>query len=123
MNKNNESRVKNYIVTHKQDVCDYLEMFLCKQNISYVRVDNEFHFNDQIYRFYSMQEAKVLINKKEVVQEPKNFIVGDSSLVFEDTKIKKASYNKQKIKTDNRRMNQKLKAGNIPGTIRTHRFG
>lgn len=43
--------MKNYIVKNYKDIMDELERELCQNNISYVRIDNEIHFLDNIIRF------------------------------------------------------------------------
>lgn len=48
-------QVKNYIVENYRLLLDCLEMELCKNGISYVRIDNEIHFLDRIIRFYDME--------------------------------------------------------------------
>ena len=47
--------IKNYLVENYQLIISYLEQELCKNNISYVRIDNEIHFLDQIIRFYDFE--------------------------------------------------------------------
>ena len=49
--------VRNYVVTNKEKFCDALASTLCKQNISYVQIGNEFHFDDKIYRFYNFGDS------------------------------------------------------------------
>lgn len=48
-------KIKNYIVDNYQLLMSCLEEELCKNGISYVRIDNEIHFQDQIIRFYDME--------------------------------------------------------------------
>lgn len=47
-------QIKNYIVDNIDVIIDSLERELCKQGISYVRIENEFHFNNQIIRLYDL---------------------------------------------------------------------
>ena len=49
--------VRNYVVTDREKFCDAMARTLCKMQISYVQIDNEFHFNDKIYRFYNFGEV------------------------------------------------------------------
>lgn len=56
-------KIKNYIVENYQLFMGYLEEELCKNSISYVRIDNEIHFLNQIIRFYDFE-----LDKKEIIQ-------------------------------------------------------
>ena len=56
-------KIKNYIVDNYQLLMSCLEEELCKKGISYVRIDNEIHFQDQIVRFYDIDiDFKILTN-------------------------------------------------------------
>ena len=44
--------VKNYIVENYREFIGELEKELCQKGISYVRIDNEIHFLDKIFRFF-----------------------------------------------------------------------
>lgn len=48
-------QVKNYIVENLSLFMDYLERELCQQGISYVKIDNEIHFQNQIIRLYDFK--------------------------------------------------------------------
>lgn len=48
--------VRNYVVTDREKFCDSLARTLCQMQVSYLQIDNEFHFNDNIYRFYNFGE-------------------------------------------------------------------
>ena len=48
-------KIRNYIVENYELLMDYLEKELCQNGISYVRIDNEIHFQDQIIRFYDIE--------------------------------------------------------------------
>ena len=52
-------RVRNFIIENRNLFMDTLEKELCIYGISYVRIDNEIHFLDQIIRFYDIQEIKI----------------------------------------------------------------
>ena len=54
-------KVKSYIVENYQLLMDYLEEELCKNGISYVRIDNEIHFLDQIIRFFDFEIDREMI--------------------------------------------------------------
>lgn len=51
-------QVKNYIVENRNLFFEYLEKELCQNGISYVRIDNEIHFEDQIIRLYDFELDK-----------------------------------------------------------------
>lgn len=59
-------KIKNYIVENYQLFMGYLEEDLCKKGISYVRIDNEIHFLDQIIRFYDFELDKKVIIESEI---------------------------------------------------------
>lgn len=46
--------VKKYLVENSEYFMNELERQLCIQGISYVRIENEFHFNNQIIRFLTL---------------------------------------------------------------------
>lgn len=54
-------KIRNYIVENYQILMDSLEEDLCKNGISYVRIDNEIHFLDQIIRFFDFEADKEMI--------------------------------------------------------------
>lgn len=51
-----QGRVRNIVVSNVEVVSDVVERMLCKNGVSYVHVDNEFHCFDKIIRFYSFEE-------------------------------------------------------------------
>lgn len=53
--------IKNYIVNASEKFMDCLEQELCKNGISYVRIDNKIHFLDRILRFYDPEVDKEAI--------------------------------------------------------------
>lgn len=53
--------VKKYLVENSEYFMNELERQLCIQGISYVRVENEFHFNNQIIRFFDFDDLKTLL--------------------------------------------------------------
>ena len=59
-------KIKNYIVENYQLFMGYLEEDLCKKGISYVRIDNEIHFLDQIIRFYDFELDKKVIIESQI---------------------------------------------------------
>ena len=94
-----QSRVRNLFVNNLEEFKEQLIKDLIKLGISYVQIDNEFHFSDKIYRFYYKMEVKKILCTIENVE-------------FTDKKVVKiASHkimNKQLIKRDNRTCNKKL---------------
>lgn len=54
-------KIRNYIVENYQLLMASLEEELCKNGISYVRIDNEIHFLDYIIRFYDFEIDKSAI--------------------------------------------------------------
>lgn len=55
-------KIRNFIVENRALFIDVLEEELCKNGISYVKINNEIHFLDQIIRFYDIE-----IDKKEII--------------------------------------------------------
>lgn len=53
--------IRNYIVENYQLFIDSIEEELCKNGISYVRIDNEIHFLDRIIRFFDFEIHKEMI--------------------------------------------------------------
>ena len=49
------SRVRNIIVSDVEIFEEELIKELIKNEISYVQIENEFHFLDHIYRFYDLE--------------------------------------------------------------------
>ena len=113
----NKGKVKNVLVFGLEQFQEDLIWELINNNISYVKIDNEFHFLDKIYRFFEFSSVKdfsifhdivfsdsVLLNPTE-----ENFVCSreDANL---DCDIKRVSYTKRKIKEDNRRINARLNA-------------
>ena len=54
-------KVKNYIVENRDLFINCLEQELCRNNILYVKIDNEIHFLDQLIRFYDYEIDRNLI--------------------------------------------------------------
>ena len=53
-----ESRVKRFIVTDLEEFEENLVKCLIMGGISYVQIEDEFHFLDNIYRFYDSKKLK-----------------------------------------------------------------
>lgn len=69
-----QGRVFNYVVNNVEVVSDVLETMLCRNGVSYVHVDNEFHCFDKILRFFSFDEYKQLQELMGFVGEEDGFI-------------------------------------------------
>lgn len=54
-------KVRNFIIENRALFMDTLEQELCINGISYVRIDNEIHFFNQIVRFYDIEIDKQYI--------------------------------------------------------------
>lgn len=54
-------QVKNYIVENRDLFFDYLEKELCQKGISYVRIENEIHYENKIIRLYDIELDKRMI--------------------------------------------------------------
>ena len=76
--------VRNYVVTDREKFCDAMARTLCKMQISYVQIDNEFHFNDKIYRFYNFGEVIELTEQVSFVclDREKVLTLSPSGLLF-----------------------------------------
>lgn len=144
--------VRNYVVTDKSKFCDVLASSLCKMGISYVQIENEFHFNDKIYRFFNFGDAielteqvsfvcldreKVLTlspgqllfaREKEDIDlmlDPlqQDVITECEHIEFEDKRKLKFGNQKQLIKHDNKMINQRLRNSYKQQGFRTRRNG
>lgn len=65
-------RVRNILVTEKDDFLELLIRELIRDGISYVQIENEFHFLDHIYRFFSADE---ILQVKESDNDKLKYIV------------------------------------------------
>ena len=116
--------IKNIYTNAKEEVIDFLLRYLSQHNISYVRVEDEVHFLDKIYRFYnskdnSLEDALEKIYKTLNDLEVSKRLSIDDNLIEctiaegrVDNKYPIPDYNSNKkklIKMQNRRSNLKLK--------------
>ena len=113
--------IKNIYTNAKEKVIDFLLRYLSQHNISYVRVEDEVHFLDKIYRFYnskdnSLEDALEKIYKTLNELEVSKRLSIDDFIEFTtiegrvDNKYSIPDYNKKKlIKMQNRSNNLKLK--------------
>lgn len=108
------TRVRNIMVFDSEQFQEDLVKELIVNNISYVQIENEFHFLDKIYRIYDL--GKINCNL---------FDVTDNFSLFSDDSIKMSfatdislsgvpqkknvSYTKKMIREDNRRANDRFK--------------
>ena len=105
-------RVKNIFVNDIELFIDELIRELIKNEISYVQIDNEIHFDGYIYRFYEKVDICSLINL-DLLEEPlngkRNFFISIQDLNCTDKYISKKnpySFNKKLIKKQNKNNNR-----------------
>ena len=108
-------RVKKILVNDVSIVMDLLIRELIKEEISYVKVDNEIHFEDSIYRFYNIEEKELIKSEDDkrielllnTIKEDKTLFV---PLLNTNDKYFKSHFtpiqNKQLIKRQNRNNNK-----------------
>ena len=116
--------IKNIYTNAKEKVIDFLLRYLSQHNISYVRVEDEVHFLDKIYRFYnskdnSLEDALEKIYKTLNELEVSKRLSIDDNLIEctiaegrVDNKYPIPDYNSNKkklIKMQNRRNSLKIK--------------
>ena len=116
--------IKNIYSNSKDKVIDYLLRYLCQHNISYVRVENEVHFLDKIYRFYDSKDNSLEATIEKIyktlneLEVSKRLSIDDDLIGFTiaegraDNKHPIPDYNSNKkklIKMQNRSNNLKLK--------------
>lgn len=61
-------QVKNILVTNKDIFIEFLIKELINNRISYVQIDNEFHFEDKIYRFFDKKDYQREVAAKLVTE-------------------------------------------------------
>lgn len=54
-------KIRNFFVENREIFMDCLENELCKNGISYIKIDNEIHFLDQIIRLYDFKIDREII--------------------------------------------------------------
>ena len=117
----NKRRVRNYIVDDKSYFCDLLAKTLCRNNISFVQIENEFHFYDKILRFYNLEEVAELSDSLESPWIP-SLISDGSELDSNQNEVVVSSYscklpvvptyNRTMMVRDSREIRQKVKSAN-----------
>ena len=131
----NNSVVKRYIVTDLEEFEDNLARCLIIGGISYVQIENEFHFLDKIYRFYDSKSLKnmdicsnfeegglikiispldilsieeIMVNNRKA--DINSFIEELMEDSFDDrTSRSIPTYNKKMIKRQNKLVNQRIR--------------
>lgn len=121
-------RVINIAVNNKDYFIELLIRDLISEGISYVQIENEFHFLDHIYRFYDVKQDREQIKKlsdaKNIFSEialSLNFLDFDEpdrflgvtvaeGRVYNEFPVKPSRPNMKKmIKQQNRMVNQRLR--------------
>ena len=106
-----KTRVKNILVFDSEQFQEDLVKELIVNNISYVQIENEFHFLDKIYRIYDfnyINDMFMQLSSKPLATDDKMFLVSNMELP-ELSQKKNVSYTKKMIKEDNRRANARFK--------------
>lgn len=102
--------VKKYLVENSEYFMNELERELCIQGISYVRIENEFHFNNQIIRFFDFNDFRETMIKEKMKEEIDFF---KPLIVGEENYEKRTPYYEPRNKKMNRQeshlVKQKLK--------------
>ena len=99
-------RVKNIFVNNIEYFIDVLLRELIKNEISYVKVDNEIHFDGYIYRFYEGKDINPNLLEEPFRQKEKIFISMEELDDIDISKKKSYSFNKKLIKMQNRNINK-----------------
>lgn len=145
-----KGRVRNYVVSNKELFCDFLASSLCKMQVEYLQIDNEFHFNDSIYRFYSFDECLQLqgnvvfvgIDKDKLISlspqdllfnrevdslerllHPEDSMIMDVPEIRFDDKKKNNFHSRKSIRENNKKVNQKIKNSYRQQGFRNRRNG
>lgn len=117
-------KVTNILVTNKEVFIEMLIKELINSQVSYVRIENEFHFEDKIFRFYDAndyQNAKAanltievlnLMDIKDLASHKleeslTNFVKDD----YQENELFTPKINKKYIKQQNRQYNSQIKNG------------
>ena len=132
---NEAGRVRNILVTNYNEFEEHLVRLLIKFGISYVKLGNEFHFLDRIYRFFDIKRDRdVILTRDEFIEkdciisssmdliflrdkesfenhfrkyeEDFSVVVSNEVYDFDEVEYKPK---KQQIKRENKLVNQKLK--------------
>ena len=118
--------IKNIYTSSKEEVIDFLLRYLSQHNISYVRVEDEVHFLDKIYRFYNSKDNSLedtlekiykTLNELEVSKRLSNI---DDELI-EFTTIEESVVNKNLIPGYNINKKKLLKMQNRRNNLRLNK--
>lgn len=111
-------RVRNIIVSDRELFEEELILGLIKNEISYVKIEHEFHFLDQIYRFYDSEDLHVIsLYSMPAIEYKKdklflNFVNESIEYLPSDncndlkTERKFEKVNKRMLKANNRQVNR-----------------
>lgn len=122
-------KVKNILVTCEKDIfIDLLIKELINNEISFVQVENELHFEDNIYRFYDKKDYDVAVKqsievlhildipfifaneiKTPLLDDVITRVEGNTRLNMESNKGRKR-ITKNYIKSENQKYNQYIKS-------------
>lgn len=118
-------KIKNFIVENKELILEYLERTLCQKGISYARIDNEIHFQNQIIRLYDIEndleeiirfvigkmdmEKREMIRLINVLKNRRNILLENPETYYENER-KYQRMNKNIQKQQSHQVNQKIKA-------------
>lgn len=74
--------VRRIIVSNVDEFADVLARYLCKEQISYVQIENEFHLSNAILRFYDYSSFEELRDEFDFlgVDEDKIIIFGSENI-------------------------------------------
>lgn len=67
-------RVRNFVVSNVEAFSNIFARTLCKNQVEYLQIENEFHCFDKIFRFYSFEEYMELRDTLSFVGEDEDFI-------------------------------------------------
>ena len=118
--------IKNIYTNAKEEIIDFLLRYLSLHNISYVRVEDEVHFLDKIYRFYNSKDNSLedtlekiykTLNELEVSKRLSNI---DDELI-EFTTIEESVVNKNLIPGYNINKKKLLKMQNRRNNLRLNK--
>lgn len=143
--------VRNYVVTDREKFCDAMARALCQMQISYVQIENEFHFNDKIYRFYNFGEeielseqvsfvcldrekvlslspcdllfAKDTMDLNRLLDPMEDMIVPSEDISYEEEKPKQKVNVRRVMRHDSKMINQRIKNSHRQPCIRNRRNG
>lgn len=117
-------QVKNILVTNKEVFIELLIKELINNCISYVQIDNEFHFEDKIYRFFDKKdyqravvaelvtETMHLIDIKDLANENLEmnpFIKSSENISVDSNSFEKPRLNKKYLKEQNRQYKRQMR--------------